>query len=958
MSSFYVLLDKLLSGWDYWDLYEDYYLYELIPQFKRNDFSQATEKETELLKEIKSLATADQWNNLETIARQIRSNKSKRRMVREKINAALGNLDFDSAEELFRAYPGAISESEYNQLKNQYRKEYAAKKWLEIEQKLHEYDFDCADRLFESVRDVYFAEEYNHLKKWYQKEYTAKKQIEIERKLREYDFNNADRLFKSIGDIYSVEEYNHLKEQYKKKHATKTLALLLNSNRFVDADQFFWTDRFLSKDEYEAIKSNHIKRCLETNGIQLDADQALAIAKTDKNLLLTARAGSGKTRTIACKTVFLIDYEGVKPEEVLILAFNRQAANEIGNRIRKDYKLEDFKNARTFHGLAYQIVQPEEKPLFDNRGEFSRKHLSEFIQKIVRRIWNPVFRMKLYLHFRKELKEIGRYGASLSEQEYLIYRRNLRQVTLRGEKVKSLGEKYIADFLREHDIDYQYERIYFWKKRAYQPDFILLYQGEDIVIEHWGIDEADPQKLVPEHWMKSWDEYFGEMQGKREYWRQKRATLIETSIKDLCYGRGHFENILKSKLESVGIRCEKLSEEEILKRVVDPQITKMTELFVQFIQKAKKNEFTVEDIRRESQKYSNDERVSAFLELANKVYYEYDKALKQNNKIDFDDLVLRAAQIIDETKGECEIPIHRNGNVKIKDLKWVLIDEYQDFSMLFYRLIQSIRKHNPGVKLFCVGDNWQAINGFAGSNLKYFDNFTTLIEDSGTANLLTNYRSYKQIIEKSNMLMLGKGEPSKGFSNQYGEVIIKYIDDVFVEARKAVENSEAKKNDERFIFYGSGGRIDDNDFLKAKYLKKCYEIIAQNVGMEVKILTRTNKIYNTSLEDFYYKLKRCFSTEGLAKIGRFEDRIKICTIHRSKGLEADIVIILQVCDGLFPLIHPDNQLFEVFGETIKEILDEERRLFYVAITRAKKKLIILTEKDRESDYLRELKLIP
>jgi DNA helicase-4 len=71
-------------------------------------------------------------------------------------------------------------------------------------------------------------------------------------------------------------------------------------------------------------------------------------------------------------------------------------------------------------------------------------------------------------------------------------------------------------------------------------------------------------------------------------------------------------------------------------------------------------------------------------------------------------------------------------------------------------------------------------------------------------------------------------------------------------------------------------------------------------------------------------------------------------------LEADIVIILRANDGAFPFIHPDNALFKFFGQTEKDVLDEERRLFYVAVTRAAERLYILTESERESPFLKAL----
>jgi DNA helicase-4 len=78
------------------------------------------------------------------------------------------------------------------------------------------------------------------------------------------------------------------------------------------------------------------------------------------------------------------------------------------------------------------------------------------------------------------------------------------------------------------------------------------------------------------------------------------------------------------------------------------------------------------------------------------------------------------------------------------------------------------------------------------------------------------------------------------------------------------------------------------------------------------------------------------------------------TVHSFKGLEEEIVILVRVCEGAFPLLHPDDSLFTIFGQSEIDVLEEERRLFYVAITRAKERLYILTEQGRESPFLQEL----
>ncbi len=905
------LLYKLTSHWSSWDKYEDYYLNELLTKLIENPENAGDKYEKELCLKIKKIATKKELHNLRPIVQKIREeilNKSK--LIR-RIKAKLKVYDFKNAYSLFESSV-VVTREEYEKIEMVYKGEYENSVLEQIKENLKKFHFQEADIIFREYTKAAIRE-----KTITKEEYDSMKFEALE----EYNSIESDALINRIQELLNHNSYSEAKKIYSENQS------------------------IIPPEEYEEAKKQYIKSYFYGNfKKEISEEQSLAVAKLSRNLLVTARAGSGKTSVIAWKTVFLINKDNLSPDEIMILAFNRNAAKEIKNRIRTNYKIESFQNARTFHSLAYQIVQPKQEILFDEKEEFSRKLLSEFVQNTVQKMWNPVFKEDLYQYFRKELKEIERYGISLPPDEYFEFRRNRREVTLKGEAVKSNGEKYIADFLCEHDIRYKYERIIFWGNRIYKPDFSILEGNNDIIIEHWGIDENDKIRKVPEWWTQTWKEYRNEMKEKRCFCKVKKITLIETSIADLKGGRESFERSLEAKLKQCGIECKKLSKEEIIKRIVEPSITRITEMFVQFIQKAKMNEMSLEYISEISKNISED-KVKIFLKLANKVYKEYEKRLKNENKIDFYDLMRKATERINQTKGNCEI---KDCRIKLKNLRWIMIDEYQDFSKLFFHLINSIRKYNKQINVFCVGDDWQAINSFAGSDLKYFENYKGYFENSDATKLLTNRRSKSEIVEFSNKLMKGRGEPASFQpDNKGGEKIIDDVSQVRIECRNDEEHKKEKISDEKFRFKS------DNGFLKARYLKKCYEIIKENMGKEIRILFRTNKIYYAGLKEFENKLKRTFLFNELKQIGDFKKLIKVGTIHRSKGLEADIVIVMQVCRGFFPLIHPDNQLYEIFGQTPEKVLQEERRLFYVAITRAKEKVYILKEKGNESDYLKE-----
>jgi DNA helicase-4 len=417
---------------------------------------------------------------------------------------------------------------------------------------------------------------------------------------------------------------------------------------------------------------------------------------------------------------------------------------------------------------------------------------------------------------------------------------------------------------------------------------------------------------------------------------------------------------------------EKLPKRELEKKVVRNQVDRMTELFVQFIQKAKKQMWSVSEMKdkiRELQ--SQDKRVMEFLNLAIRVYGNYQEELKSQAALDFDDLLLEASKRIELSKGEdgISLGLHKDRYLRMRDLEWILIDEFQDFSLLFYNLIEKIRKFNPEVNLLCVGDDWQAINAFAGSDLIYFHEVENYLPNTQITTLQTNFRSQKVIVDAGNKLMNGLGKKGESLPNKKGGEVKAYtIDQVWIERREEEEFKKNRKSDKKFIFLeqrADGPKMHDNGYLQAKYLKACYKIISAprifrlicekrrkgKDDVRVAILSRTNYLYRISLDDFLHKLRSCFTYRQLKDMGNFNQKIRISTVHGFKGLEADIVIVVRVCEGVFPLIHPDSSLYSIFGENELNTLAEERRLFYVAMTRAKDRLYLLTEEERESDFL-------
>lgn len=433
--------------------------------------------------------------------------------------------------------------------------------------------------------------------------------------------------------------------------------------------------------------------------IVLSEEQLETLFPNDINVLVTARAGSGKTRTIACRAIYALEKENIKPEEILILAFNKDAAQEIRSRIKNDFgytKIYD-KNIRTFHSLAYSIVLPKENILFDNVETKIQSNYEKFLYAhVLSKILNDDCYEKLYECFHNT-DEIVDY------EDYKKNRSNRQLYSLNGEKVKSNGEKYIADFLFEHGIDYQYEKVLTQKKdknylginkyKLYRPDFTIYFNNKTYIIEHWGIDENDPNKVIPETFSKTWDEYKGEMNWKRQIISEREEILIETSICNLKEGRKVFENLLKTKLESNGIKCTKLPQEILLEKFSKNMSKQINKKLINFIQKAKNYQKTPYEIELEGQFKNLSSYARDFIKLANETYRLYEEELKRTSNTDFPNLLYEAKEKIEN--GNYEIDLS-NGHIQdLSKVKLILIDEFQDFSKPFYGMIKAIQNCNP-----------------------------------------------------------------------------------------------------------------------------------------------------------------------------------------------------------------------------------------------------------------------
>ena len=321
--------------------------------------------------------------------------------------------------------------------------------------------------------------------------------------------------------------------------------------------------------------------------------------------------------------------------------------------------------------------------------------------------------------------------------------------------------------------------------------------------------------------------------------------------------------------------------------------------------------------------------------------------LQGTGEEDFDGLVQKAADKIvdDKIKGRETIFLHKSRYCRLKRIRHILIDEYQDFSELFHRLIEAVRKQNRHVSFFCVGDNWQAINGFAGSDLYFFNNFSEIFADSRRLDMPTNYRSARMIVDIGNALMQSLIQEG----DRRGHAIRPDAGKTVIADLGAFSPTLQEK------------KTTHGDYSTHAVLRLVNKII--NDGKEVVLLSRTNTVpwhvnYGDGTKSSNQRGLDRFLVELRSRLpAKQKNKLTISTVHKYKGGEKEVVIVLDALNRRYPLLHPNLIFTRVLGDSIEHVTDEERRLFYVAMTRAVDELYVLSdfsEEDNPSLFLKDL----
>ena len=703
------------------------------------------------------------------------------------------------------------------------------------------------------------------------------------------------------------------------------------SNYLEKANETFFAQE---SQKYDYLFSN-------IDGKSLDMQQREAVVTDEDRILVLAGAGSGKTLTIAGKVKYLCDVKNVSPEEILLISFTKKSAQEMTDRIQG--KLGIPVKSTTFHKLGLDIIESADgkrpdvldKSLFE---EFIHNFFEEKLVNYPELVKNLIEYFAYYIDIPKNMEDYSSLGElyeaeksvdletlkSKYDQEKYVHEEKIKKAqshkTLKNEKVKSLEEVQIANYLFLNGVNYEYEKLYPFEnpdplRKAYRPDFYL--KDYDIYLEHFGITRDN---TVP--WLSPIEsqKYLDGIEWKREFHKQNNTKLIET------YSYYNSEGVLLQKLEEIlkqnGVVLKSRDFMDIFNTVYATKTNKYFSEFVKlcgtFIVLFKSNNYTLETIDEWINQLSLEKsflqrRNNIFLNIIRVVIEEYQKYLVANNSIDFSDMINNATENVNSG---CEIPLY----------KYVIVDEYQDISKARFNLLKAIIDKTKA-KLFCVGDDWQSIYRFAGSDISLFTDIAKYFGKTKILKIEKTYRNSQKLIDEASHFVLQNP----------------------LQLEKSLRSD--KKLDYPLVFWG----FDDNPRIA---LQTIINKIALDFGTNASILLlgRTNYdieiAKNTGL--FRVAWKNCVET--LEYIQNPKLSIQFLSVHKSKGLEADNVILLNFRNdklGFPNQIIDDPVLNFVLTNAEDYRFAEERRLFYVAITRTKNRTYVLVDNKNPSLFFKE-----
>lgn len=673
--------------------------------------------------------------------------------------------------------------------------------------------------------------------------------------------------------------------------------------------------------------------------INLDEEQRRAVLTDEDYCLVIAGAGAGKTTTMAAKVKYLVDKLNISPEDILLISFTNKAVGELKERIND--KLGIPARVTTFHSFGYDLLRriSDNPPtvdinsynilykLFDNRiyqsGSLLRKLILFFGCYFDLPDTALSFANLEEYHSYKVEQDFETLKSSLGEYNRNVIDWRSRHVrTIRGEYLRSVQEVQIANFLYLNCIEYEYEKPYRYHidglYKPYTPDFSISQGENNRYIEHFGVTEDGRNSIYTPVQLSK---YLKGIDFKRRLHERYNTPLITTyaSYRD---GRPFLEH-LEEELVKKGFHLVVRDEQEVFSKLAatgkDKYIIRFILLTIEFLRRFKTNGYDGNEFQRLKRKTDN-VRTQLFLDIAEEVYAIYQDELGRSNSIDFEDMINEAERALRSIDGRDDA----------FSCKYIIIDEYQDIARQRFNLTKRLADLT-GAKVIAVGDDWQSIFAFSGSDITLFTRFLKLMGSGRELQITHTYRNSQELIDIAG-----------GFVQKNPAQIRKRL-----VSPKHLEKPVVLKT------------YDDSRDLRKNRINAVVQTIGEITGLScskssILLMGRYNY-------DEYFLLQSGNFVQlpgGKLRCEKFPAADITCmTAHSSKGLGYDNVILINAVEGKygFPSQIQDDPIMKlVTVEDGRMDFAEERRLFYVAMTRTKNRIYIITPLNKPSRFVLEL----
>ena len=768
---------------------------------------------------------------------------------------------------------------------------------------------------------------------------------EIRRRYKDENFlQKLERAQEFLSEIKEFDDYvtwkqrNSILEEYESVH-----------NFFKDKTQYYSREQDVEifNNIYEGFKSyideynnQYVSKTIEkydsffeVEDRKLDRQQREAIVTDEYSNLVVAGAGSGKTLTILGKVLFLVKIKHVDPKRILLMSYTRKTVNDLNDRLKK---ISSNAKATTFHKLGLDIITDfeGERPNVAEENTLRKvvkKYLREGISTHPKQAQALIEFIACYSNIPEAYDDFESAGERFDYYRGSVDYETLKskvnsaggvKSTLAGERVRSVEELMIANFFYLNGIKYEYEKLYPYSDFVYHPDFYLT--DYDIWLEHFGVDENGEAK-----WLNEFDskKYAKEMINKRKVHEENGTTLLETYS---YYNKQHrLLEELESMLKENDVELRRIGVDEVYEAISQDKYfgSQLEDLIISFVNLCKSRDLSEQEIKdlfySEREDAFMTRRSELFFTFAFPILRQYKKALDEDNSIDFHDMINQAAEIV--RKHGCT------------DYDYIIVDEYQDISYSRFNLMNAIRE-NSDAKILCVGDDWQSIYRFAGSDISLFSKFGEFVGEYEQLLIEKTYRNSQELVSMAS----------------------EFIQKNPMQIKKEPKSDKSLNDPISFVEYDAV----DPDGAYAAFIDTVEELV-DKYGHDRSIMVlgrhsfemRPILFEGDSMERERRGISMDYET-GKIKIRGLEfDNLSFTTVHKAKGLQADNVIVLHMENSQYGFpnkLTDDPMLTPLLSEKEDFRFAEERRLFYVAITRTKNETILLSPNINESEFFMEL----